>query len=208
MSYVSAFQGIFGSKVVILSFIFFRKIFFKWNLAGVIKGKKKKALLHVGFLWKILTLFLIDQEGLGTLQSRALLLTVHSSVSFLGCCFSTRYLNTGQPQGSSWVLFFIYFCSLGELIQSQGFNIDVLRTPEFLSSPDHCPELLICISSCPLASPFECLIGNSDSVYIKHNHSFLWPSQICSFSNLYHPNKWHHHPYSCWNPKPRSHSFF
>lgn len=41
LSYVSTFQGIFESKVVIFSFIFFRKIFFKWILAGVIKEKKR-----------------------------------------------------------------------------------------------------------------------------------------------------------------------
>lgn len=41
LSYVSTFQGIFESKVVIFSFIFFSKIFFKWILAGVIKEKKR-----------------------------------------------------------------------------------------------------------------------------------------------------------------------
>ena len=55
---------------------------------------------------------------LGTLQSRVLLLTVHNSASFLGCSFFAGYLNTGQPHGSSWVLFSIFFCSIGELMQS------------------------------------------------------------------------------------------
>lgn len=120
------------------------------------------------------------------------------------------------PMSKHWIapwpilglLFTVYFCSLGELIQSQGFKLSM-----FQGLPNFSPALttaLNCQSVYPavhLASPLGCLVGNWDWIYIKHNHSFLCPSQTHSFWNLHSPTRCHHHVFNCWNLNLVSHSW-